>query len=376
MPSWNVHFNARMRADDPEILRLAAQADALASVIRNLPIPPYAQRRLDKLNIIRAARGTVGIEGAEFSEDEVAAILESQPDSGALSQTASREEREVRNAEALMLYAAEAVKREPHAPLSESLIRRFHAILTQGIDYPHNEPGRYRNHRVTVGRYIPPQTGEDTRRLMSEFIAWFNTGARTRWHPAIRAVVAHFYVVSIHPFGDGNGRASRAVECYLLYQAGVNARGFYSLANYYYENRAEYIRCLRLVQFQADDDLTPFVAFALRGLVQELTAVHAEVIAEVRLISFRDFARERLSADSGRLGVRGERLFSFIASIGEESVSLADIRAGRHPAASFYADMSSRTLTRDAQFLQRLGLAKVEDGALRANLEIMDAYTP
>ena len=56
MPSRDVHFNARIRHADPELAGLAARADALASVIRGAPITPYAQRRLDRLNIIRAVR--------------------------------------------------------------------------------------------------------------------------------------------------------------------------------------------------------------------------------------------------------------------------------------------------------------------------------
>ena len=132
---------------------------------------------------------------------------------------------------------------------------------------------------------------------MSEFIHWFNTGTPTSWDPVIRAIVAHFYVVSIHPFGDGNGRTSRAVESFLLYKAGVNVRGYYSLANYFYRNRPEYIDSLNLVQMRGENDLTQFVAFALTGLVEELEEVHSEVLEEVRIIAFRDFARENLASD-------------------------------------------------------------------------------
>ena len=374
MPSWDVHFNARIRHVDPEVAWVAARADALASVIRDVPITPSAQRRLDRLNIIRAVRGTIGIEGTEFSEAEVEEILTSPPGEMTLSQTRRREEQETRNAEALMLDVAKRLQRAPQAPLTEQLIREFHAILTQGINYEHNEPGRYRNHRVTVGRYVPPETGDDVRRLMREFVEWFNTGERTHWNPIVRAIAAHFYVVSIHPFGDGNGRTSRAVESYLLYQAGVNARGFYSLANYYYEHRAEYVRHLGRVQFRITDDLTPFIVFALRGLVEELKSVHEEILAEVRLIAFRDYARETLSA-GGKLGARGERLLNFIADLGAHQVAMADLRNQRHPLARFYRNLSNKTMARDIKFLEDIGLVKMEDSHLRANLEVMDRYT-
>ena len=48
----------------------------------------------------------------------------------------------------------------------------------------------------------------------------------------------------------------------MLYKSGVNVRGYYSLANYYYQNRPEYIDSLNLVQMRGETDLTPFVAFA------------------------------------------------------------------------------------------------------------------
>ena len=56
MPRRDAYFNARIRHADPEVAGLAARADALASVIRGVPITPSAQRRLDRLNIIRAVR--------------------------------------------------------------------------------------------------------------------------------------------------------------------------------------------------------------------------------------------------------------------------------------------------------------------------------
>ena len=56
MPSWDALFNALIGHADPELAGLAAQADALASVIRGAPITPSLRRLLDRLNIIRAVR--------------------------------------------------------------------------------------------------------------------------------------------------------------------------------------------------------------------------------------------------------------------------------------------------------------------------------
>ncbi len=312
MSNWNVHFNMTVRTGDPNLITMVAKIHALSSVIHGIPIPPHLQERLDRLNIARAVRGTTGIEGTEVSEEEVRDILEVNQDEAVLSSSRAREEKEVKNAAELMYHVAEFLESNPNMPITEDLIKEFHFIITHGIDYPNNVPGQFRTAPVRAGQYSPPDNAQDISRLLREFIRWFNTGLPQSWDPVIRAIAAHFFVVSIHPFGDGNGRTSRAVESYLLYQSGVNPRGFYSLANYYYRNRPEYIRMLNLVRFRSDPNLTPFIAFALKGLVEELEQVHAEVLSEVRVIAFRDFARETLSMQ-GRLGTPvGERQMLFL----------------------------------------------------------------
>ena len=352
MPSWEVHFGLHLMVDHRRIIEDLARIHALAGVIRGIPIPPSAQERLDRLNILRAVQGTTGIEGTELSVEEVGLIMDSPPGSPALGPGREREEQEAKNAETLMRYVSEYVERNPSEPISETSILKFHEILTRGINYSHNEPGRYRSHSVAVGAYRPPANGEEVRELMTDFILWFNTGEPASWDPVLRAIVAHFYVVSIHPFGDGNGRTARAVESFLLYKAGVNSRGYYSLSNYYYQHRAEYIDHLNLIQTRGEVDLTPFVAFALRGLIQELEIVHSEVLAEVRMIAFRDYAREFLD-DAGKLRTpAGERQLRLLTALSKQPISLKQLRSGGHPLYSLYRDVTTRTLMRDISLSQ------------------------
>jgi len=374
LPSWEVHFALILREGNPRIVQDVARIHALASVIRGIPIPPPVQQRLDRLNILRAVRGTTGIEGTELSEEEVSLIIDSPLDVSPLGPGREREEQEARNANELMEYVADLVQRSPNAQVSEPLILEFHRILTSGINYPNNIPGQYRNHAVNVGPYRPPATGDEVRQIMAEFIHWFNTGVPTSWDPVIRAIVAHFYVVSIHPFGDGNGRTSRAVESFLLYKAGVNVRGYYSLANYFYRNRPEYIESLNLVQMRGETDLTQFVAFALTGLVQELEAVHSEVLEEVRIIAFRDYARENLTA-SDKLGTpAGERQLRFLIGLRDQTVSQKELRAGGHSLSRLYRDVTTRTLARDINTLQERNLVIVSGDEIRANLDLMTQF--
>ncbi len=376
MPSWTVSFDTRISTNSQEIIECLAKIRALAKVIHGIPIPPSVQERLDHLNILRAVRGTTGIEGVELTEEEVGLIMEASPNKPVLPQSRRREEQEVRNSEMLMYFVAEQINKDKTMPVTEELICKIHEITTRDIDYSHNIPGKYRSHPVVAGDYTPPRDGENVIRLMKEFVVWFNTGSPSKWDPIINAIVAHFYIVTIHPFGDGNGRTARGLESFLLYKAGVNARGFYSLANYYYRQRNEYIANLDYVRFKTNGDLTPFVFFALKGLVEELEAVHNEVLEQVKIISFRDYAREVLSVN-GKLGTKsGERMFHFLLQFEDKSVSLKSIRSGKSVLSSFYRKVTSRTLTRDINFLKQNKLIITDGDKLQPNLDVMTQFTP
>jgi Fic family protein len=376
MPRWDVNFDMHLDDRASEIVSRVAMAHAFAAVIRDIPIPPYVKHKLDALNILRAVRGTTGIEGVELTEDEVRQIMESPRKGPVLPPDRSREEQEARNAEKLMYYVAEELNRDPNLPLTEKLVCKIHEITTKGIDYPDNIPGKYRTHDVSAGSYTPPNGG-DVSKLMREFIKWFNTDAPASWDSIIRAIVAHFYVVSIHPFGDGNGRTARGVESYLLYKGDVNARSFYSLANYYYKYRQKYVQFLDHVRFDSNGDLTPFVLFALRGLVSELQQVHTEVLANVKTIAFRDYAREQLTLYDKLGSSVGERMSNLLVYLSNgDIVSLKAVRSGKHTLSRLYGKLTAKTLSRDINFLKKHGLVIVEGDELRANLDIMTRYVP
>jgi Fic family protein len=373
MLKWDVNFNIGFNNNNAQVLSLVSQCHALAPVINNIPITPTRLHKIESLNILRAIRGTTGIEGAHLTEEDVRHIMETPRNKRALPPSREREEKEARNAKFLMNWVARLLKQDPNCPLTEKLVRNLHKITTRNINYEHNIPGEYRTFPVHAGDYIPPPNGEEVNKLMAEFISWFNEGPPRTWDPIIGAIVAHFYIVSIHPFGDGNGRTSRAVESFLLYKAGINARGFYSLANYYYQKRVEYVTMLDKVRFETNGDLTPFILFALEGLVSELKAVHQEVLLEVREISFRDYVREALQNKLATKG--GQRMLDLVINLGTNSVSVKAIRDGEHPLSRLYKYLNPKTFSRDLDYLIHKNLIVLKDGNINANLAIMGKFT-
>ncbi|HLF77055.1 MAG TPA: Fic family protein [Dehalococcoidia bacterium] len=360
MPSWEIDFELPLDLGNRELVVALAKAEALAHTVRSIPVSPFAQAQLDRLNIIRAVRGTTVIEGADLSEEDVRLILSSP--APALAPSRSRDEQEARNADATMRYISGLLDREPAQPLTEMLIKQINELLTQGIDYPHHIPGHYRSHGVSALTYMAPRP-EAVPELMEAFIRWLNAGPCLGWPPIARAVAAHFYFVSIHPFGDGNGRTARAIESYLLYQSQVNVFGFYSLANFYYRNRATYVVKLDEVRFMSHS-LTPFVRFAADGLVEELEAVHKEVVAYLQGLVQRDWAEETLKRAKLSTKTR-ERLGRVLDALSEGPVALRQLRAGTHPLSVLYRGASIRTLERDIDQLEGLGLLQRNDGFLQ-----------
>ena len=373
MPSWDVTFDRRIALDDLDLIRRVAEAEAVAKFIRGVPLRPSVQARLDQLNIMRAVRGTIGIEGADLAEDEVERILAAPPDTRALPAAKAREEQEARNAEAVMRFVATTLDGEPSRPITEQLICEIHRLTTEGIDYPNNVPGTYRAHPVSAGTYIPPREGSTIRRLMGEFVDWVNGPPATNWPQIVRAIAAHFYFISIHPFGDGNGRTARAIESYMLYQAGVSVLSFYSLANFYYRRRSDYEQLLDACRFNAGGDLTPFVLFALNGLTEELDTVREEVIAEATRTAFREYARETiLGADGVSVAVKS-RLSAFLYEIPGE-IDEAELLSGRDSRAWVWGSVSRKTLTRDLDRLERLELISRADGVIRPRFDVMEQF--
>ncbi len=372
MPSWPINFDLSV-SRDIDLIERSAFIRATARTIRGIPLQPRIEQRLHRLNIMRAVRGTTGIEGVDLTEEEVDEVLFGN--APALPSSRKREEQEVLNAHELMQFVEQLLHDDPNTPLTENLVKQFHDILTRNINYERNTPGAYRSSNVTAGDYQTPDHA-DTPRLMADFFRWLNGGAAVGMDSITRAIVAHFLLVSIHPFGDGNGRASRGVESFLLYKAGVNVRGFYSLANYYYRKRPEYIDMLTHVRFVSNPDVTPFVQFALTGLAEELEQLHEEILQETRLIAFHDYTREMIARDGGGLErPAGRRRLNLVLGLHTSAVPVGDIRTGAHGLAAFYRGVGPRTLTRDLAALQRLGLIIVERGTVRANLGVMDAYT-
>src|SRR3546814_11640455 len=73
---------------------------------------------------------------------------------------------------------------------------------------------------------------------MAAFLAWFN--GEPTIDPVLKSGVAHLWIVTIHPFDDGNGRIARAVADMQLARSAQSPQRFYSMSSHIRQERKAY----------------------------------------------------------------------------------------------------------------------------------------
>jgi Fic family protein len=95
---------------------------------------------------------------------------------------------------------------------------------------------------------------------MSAFLNWVNSEDST--DPVLRAGIAHFWFVTIHPFNDGNGRIARAITNMMLARSEDSSPLCYSLSAQIYRDRDAYYRMLESTQ-KGTLDITDYLGWFL-----------------------------------------------------------------------------------------------------------------
>jgi Fic family protein len=230
--------------------------------------------RMSQQALLLEAHHTTHIEGSQLSVKQSAEVWAGREVAGANAD-------DVR--ELLNYRRAFELVREYHtcgAPVSELVIREVHKHLVTGVRQDNAKPGQYRlvQNYVANGKtgevvYMPP-AAVAVPSLMRELVQWLRQ--ETAIHPVLIAGIAQFQLVHIHPFVDGNGRASRLLSTLCLYRTGYEFRRLFTLSEYYDRDRPRFYDALRRVE-QGGMDLTPWLEFFVKGLSTHLLKVKKAV---------------------------------------------------------------------------------------------------
>lgn len=118
---------------------------------------------------------------------------------------------------------------------------------------------------------------------MARFLAWVNAPASPE--PALlRAGLGHLWLVTLHPFDDGNGRIARAVGDLLLARADGSPQRFYSLSAQIQRERKAYYEMLESTQ-RGTLDVTAWLDWflgVLRRAVEQAQQTLDTVLSKAR----------------------------------------------------------------------------------------------
>ncbi len=181
-------------------------------------------------------------------------------------------------------------------PLTQDLIFYLHRMVTEDtLDDP-SGTGRFRYAKESVhvadlvtGEVLhrPPPAEELPKRLQA--MCDFANGKTPDWfiHPALRAIILHFWLGYDHPFVDGNGRTARALFYWSMLRNGYGLFKFLSISQILRKAPVKYSRSFLYTETD-DNDLTYFILYQLRVIEQTVDVFHQYVKRKARLFEGTD----------------------------------------------------------------------------------------
>lgn len=164
-------------------------------------------------------------------------------------------------------------------PLTEKRLLGWHAALfPTGYSGPYKiEVGRYRTGDMQVvsgamGKekvHYEAVKPELVKTEMDRFLDWFNND--NTLDPVLKAAIAHFWFIIVHPFDDGNGRIGRAITDMALARAENSGERFYSMSSQILIERKQYYKILQKVQ-HSSGDITEWLDWFLHCLKNAMLA--------------------------------------------------------------------------------------------------------
>jgi Fic family protein len=112
---------------------------------------------------------------------------------------------------------------------------------------------------------------------MRAFLSWFNGADDIDL--VLKAGIAHFWFVTVHPFEDGNGRIARTLTDLLLARSERSSQRFYSMSAQIQKERSEYYNMLEATQ-KGDLNITSWIGWFL-GCLERAFEVAETVLADV-----------------------------------------------------------------------------------------------
>ncbi|NGX44133.1 MAG: Adenosine monophosphate-protein transferase and cysteine protease IbpA [Candidatus Anoxychlamydiales bacterium] len=248
------------------------------------PLPSELLHNLDEWFRIELTFSSNAIEGNTLTRQETALVVEKGITVGGKS---LKEHLEATNHAKAIDWIKKSSKHKISS-ITEKDILDIHAIILDGID--NSNSGFYRRVpvRISGSRVILPNPLK-VPVLMKEFIKWLKESKKL--NPIELAAEAHYRLVTIHPFIDGNGRTARLLMNWILLMQG------YPIAIIKKKDRLAYINSLEKAQLGGSkNDYLDLIYIAVNSsldiYLEALTGKKTKAISEKKEFKIGQLAKK------------------------------------------------------------------------------------
>lgn len=374
-----IGFQLDLKLATWELWNHIGEAHSKCRHLARTPLPPSMAREMERVYLAKGARASAAIEGNSLSEEQAVAAVE-----GRLEVPESQEylKQELDNVIHALADIESKVHQTGRFDISPEGLRELNRRVLDGLDLEdHVVPGESRTQDIVVGAVYRGAPAQDCDYLVQAMCDWLNgpdfspdggDHAKDFLLAVLKAVVAHVYIAWIHPFGDGNGRTARLVEFGILAAAGIPSVAAHLLSNHYNQTRTSYYRQLEHAS-KSGGDLIPLLAYAAKGFVEQLQQQLNSVHDWILRATWTNYVHS-LFTDSTATAKRQRDVVLALPS--DDFVPRAKLTALAPSLAEAYATKKSKTVTRDLNALEQMGLIERGPNGIRARREIMLSFMP
>jgi len=373
-----ITFHADLRELPPRLWVLIGEAESKCDHVAAVPLKPEVAERLNTVYLSKGVHGTTAIEGNTLSEEEVRQIIEGAP---SLPRSRDYLEQEVRNILASYNGIIAEVTERGRIPLTTQRICAFNDKVLHDLDLePGVAPGRAREDSVGVRLYLGAPA-RDCELLLDRMCAWLN-GPEFQVESddpfaftkvIAKAIMAHLYIAWIHPFGDGNGRTARLVEFQVLIESGVPVPAAHLLSDHYNLTRDRYYRVLDRTS-RSPYPVTELFEYALQGFIDGLREQLDTIRAQQLEVTWENYVHEQFRDEDTPARRRQRHIALDLPA--EHPTPRSAVKMLSPRVSAGYANRGPKTITRDLNALEAMGLLIRVPGGVRPNRARVLAFLP
>jgi Fic family protein len=249
--------------DEALVDKLARISDRVSTMRSTGALSPEFLSRLRRFFKIKNIYNSNAIEGNQLDVGETRLVVEQGL---TLTGKPLKDQAEAKNLSGAIDFL-EHLASDPTRPITEADIRQLHYLVLK--DIRDADAGKYRSVTVEIsGSAYKPPPPEAVAPQMTEYGKWLAGASvpgsnRTSENALVVASAAHTWLVTIHPFIDGNGRVSRLVLNLLLMRYG------YPIAVITKADRNRYYDSLEISQSSDLTAVTSLIAECVEESLEE-----------------------------------------------------------------------------------------------------------